>query len=351
MKVLFVYKYLTTGGVESVLRVRLDELPRFKVKAEAWFLSYVDGRSIFKLGDSRIHIGDIDALREHLLSHWYDAVSSIDTEEIFPLLQNSSYKRKVIVESHSPYIENLEYLRTLDNSLIKVIFVPSLHQASMVRERICDRISIRVVPNAIAPGFTKEIIPFSPAPRQPIIAWVGRLDKLKNWRAFIKLTSLLSSWKNDLEYWVVGRPAHRDLVSAFFLEARKAKVLDRLRWWKNLPHDRMPFLFDAIRTSGGVVVSTSKGESFGMVIAEAMARSCGVVAPQQGPFDEFILHGQSGLLYPPNSMTAARLDVQNLIEDVSARESYGAIGREMILQRHTPQVAINVLAETLHEIF
>ena len=47
MKILFVYKYLTMGGVESVLSARLMGLPNFGVDARAWFLSDGAGRGCF----------------------------------------------------------------------------------------------------------------------------------------------------------------------------------------------------------------------------------------------------------------------------------------------------------------
>jgi hypothetical protein len=37
VKVLFVYKYLTLGGVEAVLRARLDGLSAAGIEAHAWF--------------------------------------------------------------------------------------------------------------------------------------------------------------------------------------------------------------------------------------------------------------------------------------------------------------------------
>ena len=47
MKVLFVYKYLTLGGVETVLRARLDGLAECGIDAHAWFFDDLGGRALF----------------------------------------------------------------------------------------------------------------------------------------------------------------------------------------------------------------------------------------------------------------------------------------------------------------
>ena len=60
LRVLFVYKYLTPGGVEAVLATRLEELDRFGIVAHAWFFSEVGtagGREMFASVADRVHLG------------------------------------------------------------------------------------------------------------------------------------------------------------------------------------------------------------------------------------------------------------------------------------------------------
>ena len=83
MKILFVYKYLTAGGVETVLRARIDGLNRVGIETGIWFLKYVDGGHIFDSEDQRIFIGEIPELQKHLESSNYNVIATIDTEELF----------------------------------------------------------------------------------------------------------------------------------------------------------------------------------------------------------------------------------------------------------------------------
>jgi glycosyltransferase involved in cell wall biosynthesis len=109
----------------------------------------------------------------------------------------------------------------------------------------------------------------------------------------------------------------------------------------------MPRLYDAIRDSGGVVVSTSRHESFGLSVAEAMARGCAVVVPNSGPFPEFIDDGAEGRLYKPGSSKDAAEKIGQLLDDPQARERMGAQARRRVLEEFSPQAALPVLLAAL----
>lgn len=350
MKILFVYKYLTAGGVETILRARLDGLVDFGIEADAWFLEYVDGGHIFPSDDRRIIVGDLSSLQKYLKQSEYEIIVTIDTEEIFQIVLKVGRHYKVIVEAHSPYAENLEYLKWLESRYVDAIFVPSGYQYGRVKKRLRDSFPITVCPNPIREIFLRAISPFSPSSRKPTVAWLGRFDELKNWRGFIKIASSLCTKAVEVEFLMVGRMPQRELVKELYREIHKLKILPHLRWFNNLPHNRMPRLLDAVRTSGGVVVSTSKGESFGMTIAEAMARACAVVAPEYGPFPEFIQSGYNGLLYRSSSTKDCVKRIHHLLLDDKLRNKIGERGRLSILERHAPDVALKFYAQSINMV-
>jgi len=350
MKVLFVYKFLTLGGVEAVLRTRLDGLGDFGVEAHAWFLSYVDGGSILDPTDPRVWIGDIEQFRKHLHQGAYNLVSSIDTEEIFPVILDQKSEVKFVVEAHSPYRENLEYLRHAGAIPIAALLVPSKFQREFVRPYLAKPIPIHIAPNPLRDQFTSDLLEFSPRPEPPILAWIGRLDDLKNWKDFFRLAGELTELYDELQVWVAGRAVSRWTGRELYQVAKRHSLLARLRWFMNLPYSRVPAFLDAVRCSGGVVVSTSKGESFGMTVAEAMARACAVVVPAYGPFPEFVIDGMSGCLYKPGSVAEAVKKASNLIKTSHLRDSYGEQARVTILKSHRAERALAPLAHCLKEI-
>ena len=350
MNVLFVYKYLTLGGVEAVLRTRLDGLSDFGINAHAWFLSYVDGKSILDPVDLRVWVGDVEQFRAHLREGGYSLVSSIDTEEIFPVMIEQPSEVKFIVEAHSPYRGNLEYLRHTGDVPIAALLVPSKFQREVIRPYLASPVPIHVLPNPLLAQFTSDLSEFSPRPERPILAWFGRLDDLKNWKDFFRLAGKLCELHENLQIWVAGRALSRLTGRELYQVAKKYRLLPRLRWFMNLPYASVPAFLDAVRCSGGIVVSTSKGESFGMTIAEAMARGCAVVVPSYGPFPEFVNDGVSGCLYKAGSVADAVDKASNLISDSRLRDSYGQKARETIVEVHQAERALAALASTLEDI-
>jgi len=350
MNVLFVYKYLTLGGVEAVLRTRLDGLSDFGINAHAWFLSYVDGQSILDPADPRVWIGDVEHFQAHLQENEYSLVSSIDTEEIFPVMIEQPSELKFIIEAHSPYRGNLEYLRHAGDVPIAAMLVPSKFQREFIRPYLASPMPTYVVPNPLLAQFTSDLSNFVPRPERPILAWIGRLDDLKNWKDFFRLAEKLCVLHGNLQIWVAGRALSRATGRELYQAAKKHSLLPRLRWFMNLPYSSVPSFLDAVRCSGGIVVSTSKGESFGMTIAEAMARGCAVAVPSYGPFPEFVEDGVSGCLYKAGSVFDAVEKANTLISDSRLRDSYGQKARETILEAHQAERALATLARCLEDI-
>ncbi len=350
MKVLFVYRFLTTGGVEVVLRARLDGLEGSVIDGRAWFLKRVDGGAIFSGSSRDPYFGGLPRLEAHLRDNKYDAISVIDTPEVFPLLKQLACSTTIIVEAHSPYLENLEYLRSLDGLEIASIVVPSRFQATLVEKRLKRDIQVLIWPNPLRANLASKSLHFEPRPARPILAWIGRLDSLKNWRLALKTISLLKKRSCDVEFWMAGRMVERATAHELYQAAKRADILDRLKWFENFPHERMHRWLDAVRESGGVVLSTSNGESFGMTVAEAMARECAVVVPDVGPFREFITANHTGIFYRPKSMKDAASKVQLLLQDGGLREKIGSAARPSILKKHSSEVALNVMAKSFEKI-
>lgn len=350
MKVLFVYRFLTTGGVEVVLRARLDGLNGSVIDGRAWFLKQVDGGAIFSGSGRDPYFGGLSRLEAHLRGNNYDVISVIDTPEVFPLLAHVPPCTRIIIEAHTPYLENLEYLRSLDGLNIASIFVPSEFQASLVKKRLKRQIPVLSLPNPLRTSFTSEPLDLKPTPTKPILAWIGRLDALKNWRQALKTVSLLKKRSWDVEFWMAGRLVERATAHELYQAAKRAGILDRLKWFENFPHERMHRWLDAVRESGGVVLSTSNGESFGMTVAEAMARECAVVVPDVGPFREFITANHTGIFYRPKSMKDAASKVQLLLQDGGLREKIGSAARPSILKKHSSEVALNVMAKSFENV-
>jgi glycosyltransferase involved in cell wall biosynthesis len=347
VKVLFVYKFLTMGGVETVLKVRLEGLPDFGIDAHAWFLFDGPGRVIFEGMGSRVHVGSTAMLRDFLIEEQFDLVSSLDTEEIFPVFKRLREQPVLVIEAHSPYPENLEYLRLVGDLPITAYFVPSKYQAGVIERKLAGEGQIYVIPNPLSVDFEADLLDFKPAPPYPVIAWIGRLDELKNWKEFVDIAGILRKHSEKLEFWIVGRSGGQEISQDVYKHAQRSGILDRLRWYRGLPYAHMPTLLDAVRASGGVVVSTSKGDSFGMTVAEAMARACAVVVPSEGPFSGFMKDGIHGYVYGLGKAGDGASKIKLLLGEDEHRLSFGLKGREDIMKQYAAGVALGALANRL----
>ncbi|HKV10301.1 MAG TPA: glycosyltransferase family 4 protein [Thermoanaerobaculia bacterium] len=347
MKVLFVYKYLTLGGVEAVLRARLAGLEGLGIGAHAWFFHDYGGQPIFAGLEDRAHVGSVQDCLRFAREGGFDLLCSIDTEEILPGLAGGPERPRLVFECHSAYLENIEYLRELAGHPPAAVFTPSEGQRGLVRERLGPEIAVRVVPNPLRQEFVEEPVPFPSPPPRPVLAWIGRLDAQKNWEGFLELLGLLVRSGDPVEGWIIGKHVENDEKARFQKRAHDEHALGRLRWFGTLPSCRIHILLDAVRDSGGVLVSTSRGESFGLTVAEAMARQCAVVVPNQAPFTEFVEEGVSGSLFQPGSPESAAGCVRGLLRDAERRRACGRRGRQTILARFAPEPALAVLAREL----
>lgn len=132
MRVLIGYAYLTVGGVETVLRARMEGLAAHGIDVDAWFLHDLGGRSVFAGLDHRVRVGGVDELAAALVRHDYDLVVTIDTPELLGPLAEAAGQPRLVVECHSPYLENLGYLAALPRHRPAAVLVPSEHQRRLV---------------------------------------------------------------------------------------------------------------------------------------------------------------------------------------------------------------------------
>jgi glycosyltransferase involved in cell wall biosynthesis len=76
-----------------------------------------------------------------------------------------------------------------------------------------------------------------------------------------------------------------------------------------------------------VVVVPSRREGYGMVVREAMAHGCAVVATAVGGLRDAVEDGVDGLLVPPRDVPSLRAAVERLLADGELRARLGAAAR------------------------
>jgi len=85
------------------------------------------------------------------------------------------------------------------------------------------------------------------------------------------------------------------------------------------------------------------GESFGMILTEAMAAGAAVVASDLGAFRRVLDGGRAGRLFPTGDATALRVAISELLDDADRRSALATIGREVVTAYEWPVIAQRVL--------
>ncbi len=143
---------------------------------------------------------------------------------------------------------------------------------------------------------------------------IGRIRPAKGQGDFAEAAAPLlerfPQWRGVL----VGRVKPRDVAFFESLRARARLVhvpeqVDILPWYQGLT----------------VLVQPSHHEGLSMVLLEAMASGCCVVATRLPSYPDFIVDGRNCLLYPPGDVSALRALLESLMQDPARAE---AIGRQ-----------------------
>jgi glycosyltransferase involved in cell wall biosynthesis len=106
-----------------------------------------------------------------------------------------------------------------------------------------------------------------------------------------------------------------DFVAQTSAAIRSAGLTERIALLGALTGRRLTDAYDA----ADLVVAPSRAESYGMVVAEALARGIPVVATRVGGIPEAIAGSKAGILIPPNDPQALRAVLRQWWEDAGRR--------------------------------
>jgi|HigsolmetaAR203D_1030402.scaffolds.fasta_scaffold00175_17 glycosyltransferase involved in cell wall biosynthesis len=138
--------------------------------------------------------------------------------------------------------------------------------------------------------------------RRPIVGWVGRIERNKNWRGFLRMAK---AWIDRFPQLTVWMFEDADLYEetekiAYEQMLRDYAFNDRLVRLHNVPHEKMADMYSEIGDSGGFLCSTSYNEGFGYAMLEAMSCRCPVLASDSDGPRSFVIHDKTGKMYPVN---------------------------------------------------
>jgi phosphatidyl-myo-inositol alpha-mannosyltransferase len=198
--------------------------------------------------------------------------------------------------------------------------------AAPVLRRLARRISVRIAVSQAAKHFVASRIPgrfdviangidvarfahAEPAalPAGPTILFVGRLEERKGFPVAVEAFRRLADERADLRMVVAGDGKERAAVDRLDPEQR-----GRILLLGSVSNERLPGYHAAADVYLGPALG---GESFGIVLVEAMAAGLPVVASRIGGYDEVVRDGVDGLLVPPGDPGALASATARILDD------------------------------------
>jgi glycosyltransferase involved in cell wall biosynthesis len=189
----------------------------------------------------------------------------------------------------------------------------------------------------------------APINQAPRIVSIGRLVTFKGFEYLIDACAELARRNLDFSCEIIGDgPLRGDLETRI----RKRNLPGRVHLLGSLSQGAVLEKLKSADIFALASVTDAEGASdvFPTVIIEAMAAARPVVSTRLAGIPESVVHGETGLLVPPEDAMALAEALGQLIEDAKLRLHYGRAGRARIEQHfrieHTVAPLIELLQKT-----
>lgn len=173
------------------------------------------------------------------------------------------------------------------------------------------------------------------APDVPVIGFVARLDPWKGVEVFLRAARLVSDRVPNAQFLIVGDApsgfeAYREEMMTL---ARTLGLEGRVRFlgWRY----RLADIPEVMAALTALCHTPVQPEPFGLVVIEAMAMGCPVVAPRAGGPAETVADGQTGFLVPMGDADAFADRLCRLISDPLARARMGSAARDRAVSQYS----------------
>lgn len=234
---------------------------------------------------------------------------------------------RLIVRRGSPDpIKDVWHFRLVYTRLVDRLLV----NCEALVPRVCDpapwfdRAKVRVIPNGADAAALRAAADADRAragldlpPGTPVIAMIGEVGRRKDQATLLEALARLAP-DRDFTVLVAGEGPDRPA-----LERRTADLglIGRVRW--------LGFRSDVpdLMAASDLLVLPTREEGFPNTLLEGMALGLPVVSTPVDGIPELVVHGETGLLVPPQDAPALAAALAALLDDPARRRALGEAGR------------------------
>ncbi len=219
---------------------------------------------------------------------------------------------------------------------IDAFISPSRYLAEVMVEGGLPAERMHVIPNFVADEqFLDDSARNIASP--PTVLFVGRLEEVKGVRVLLEAARLVGP---EIHVIIVG---HGPLD----VEVQRAERDGVVRYLGRRDWDEIAQLMDQARA---LVVPSLWEENCPMVVLEAGARGCAVIASARGGLVELVEDGQDGLLFPAGDSSALARIMLSLGQDRLLADRLGKTRYTRMLAQNTSEAHLATLLPLYHQI-
>ena len=168
----------------------------------------------------------------------------------------------------------------------------------------------------------------------------GRLHPVKNHAFLVSACAVLKARGFEFACLLAGDGPERQNIER---QIRRFGLQQEIKLLGHVAHEDLL----AIYPLADLVVLTSKSEGIPVVLMEAMARGCVVLAPRINGIPELVIHGKTGYLYAAGSLTDFTSRVEFLYGSINAMGSLRNAARNHVKNDFNRATNLEAFAETL----
>jgi phosphatidylinositol alpha-mannosyltransferase len=193
------------------------------------------------------------------------------------------------------------------------------------------------IPNGVAVRRYASAEPLPGYPRPGTVGFLGRYDEpRKGMPVLLDALARLAPDRPELRLLVAGRGDAEELLSG--LPAALAGRVDLLGQVSEADKARM------LRSVDVYCAPNLGGESFGIILLEAMAAGAPILASDLDPFRRVLDDGRAGALFRTGDPASLADGLAGLLADPGRRQRLAAVGAAVVARYDWPVVAQQVVA-------
>lgn len=194
-----------------------------------------------------------------------------------------------------------------------------------------------------------DLADFAPRARRPVreavIAIVGRLVEKKGHEVLLRAVADLRRARGRFQVAIAGNGPLRTQLESL---ADRLGIASVVNFCGPLSHEDVKALLAVARmlVAPSVIASDSDRDGLPNVILEAAAIGCPILASDLSAIPEFVIHGETGLLVPPEDTKALAAAIREVLDDPAPAAARAERARRRVIAEF--DIARNVTAlETL----